>query len=483
VRRGKLAFPWAIAHTRGIPIAIHPIRTTLALGTAVLLAFAPAALADTVVSIEDGNFGSGLNGRYLYVRDKPSLFDQKMDVSVIQLGGDIRVKDDAGEISAKGDGCLRLSGVIFCRPDGLDGIRLEGGAKDDVLLSSVDLPAAWDGRAGKDDLQGGPNRDQMHGGNGDDVMRGGAGQDTTTLESGQDRFDGQADTDTVSYGGATASVSVTLHDNAFNDGVASEPDKIVNTENLIGSPQTDFLGGSDVRNVISARAGNDTIVARDGDDLLDGEEGGDAMIGDFGTDTVTYADRTAPVTVTLAGAEADGELGEADNLTGVENLEGGSAGDTLNGSTLRNHLDGNGGDDVLDGKGGDDRMDGGTGNDTIVGDVDSDIYIGGLGTDLLDYSARTEPVDVSLAPSIALDDGGASDGQGDNASGIENVNGGSGDDKLTGAVGFNTIDGGPGDDEVHIEDGAADKADCGLGFDLLEFDLPFDSTVNCEQSL
>ena len=54
---------------------------------------------------------------------------------------------------------------------------------------------------------------------------------------------------------------------------------------------------------------------------------------------------------------------KADTLTGVNNLTGGSAGDTLIGNAAGNALVGNGGADVLSGLGGFDTLTGGTGED------------------------------------------------------------------------------------------------------------------------
>ena len=59
-------------------------RLALALTTAATLGLASPALADTKVSIESGNFGTGLNGLYLFVRDAPSFpFDAAMDTVVV----------------------------------------------------------------------------------------------------------------------------------------------------------------------------------------------------------------------------------------------------------------------------------------------------------------------------------------------------------------------------------------------------------------
>ena len=73
----------------------------------------------------------------------------------------------------------------------------------------------------------------------------------------------------------------------------------------------------------------------------------------------------------LARGAGNGQAGEDDTITGVENARGGFGADTLAGDDGRNELDGgSGGPDRLDGRGGDDRLGGrrvvcGTGRDVV----------------------------------------------------------------------------------------------------------------------
>src|SRR5207247_409487 len=113
--------------------------------------------------------------------------------------------------------------------------------------------------------------------------------------------------------------------------------------------------------------------------------GDDTLSGGAGTDTVTYASRTNPVTATLGTASGNGEpgLSESDNLNAdIENLTGGSAGDTLTGSSANNTLTGNGGDDTLDG---------GTGNDNLVGGTGGEIN-----GDTVTYAGRATAVTATI---------------------------------------------------------------------------------------
>jgi Ca2+-binding RTX toxin-like protein len=464
-------------------------RLALALTTAAALGLASPALADTKVSIESGNFGTGLNGLYLFVRDAPSFpFDAAMDTVVKNDGTKIRITDALGDVVA-GSGCTALSNGDAQCPSGLDGALIWGGNKGDKLTNLTSLPAAWDGDSGNDVVNGGPGPDQLKGGPGDDTLHGNGGNDGFVHEPGSDDVRGGEGTDTASYAGSPELVKVRLDNSLFDDGPVSEPDRLLTFENLIGSPFNDFLRANDFRNVISARGGHDMVLALDGDDAINGNAGGDTIFGGEGDeDTVTYADRAAPVEVSLNNIDGDGEGTENDDIrTDVENLEGGTGDDKLSGHPsvpFANDLDGNGGDDRLDGGAGNDSSDGGADDDTITGDVGTDVYEGGAGTDTIDYSNRsgefTEPVKVTLENSILLDDGGPSDGQGDNVHNIENATTGDGADVLTGAPGKNVMKAGAGEDEIFADDGFEDVADCGPGNDGVKFDLGLDLTPDCE---
>jgi hypothetical protein len=92
---------------------------------------------------------------------------------------------------------------------------------------------------------------------------------------------------------------------------------------------------------------------------------------------VSYAQRTAGVTVTLDSSADDGEAGEHDDVSGVEDVYGSTYTDLLVGDDGPNRLDGSfGGADVILGQGGADvieatspyaeRVAGGPGSDHVV---------------------------------------------------------------------------------------------------------------------
>ena len=244
-------------------------------------------------------------------------------------------------------------------------------------------------------------------------------------------------------------------------------------DKLDGGDGNDQLNGGNGNDTLVGGAGNDTLHGNGNNDSIDGGLGADDMHGDDGTDTVTYASRTAAVTVDITeiiGEVADdGQVGEKDFVrASVENLQGGSGNDkftgtvttlTMSGLTRNNQFYGNGGNDTLigldgndklDGGAGNDSIDGGVGNDTLIAGLGTDKVIGGVGTDLADYSARTENLKLDL-DGIA-DDGAA--GENDMLfADLENLTGGKGNDWIVGNGGNNVIRGGAGNDTLEGSSG------------------------------
>jgi Ca2+-binding RTX toxin-like protein len=244
---------------------------------------------------------------------------------------------------------------------------------------------------------------------------------------------------------------------------------------------------------------NDTIVAGSGADTIDG---GPQSIPGFG-DTVDYSAYAATVTVTVdTGSHDDGRAGEADTVTNVERVLGGTGADTLVAGSTGSELIGAAGDDSLVGGAGADRLlgdreagDPGSGNDTLDGGAGADTMRGGDGIDTATYASRAHPVTVTLDD--VAGDGEA--GENDNVrSDIENVVGGArddvlagsatanvlvgggGSDRLTGAGGADALDGGAGDDVIDAADGAADTVTCGAGSDSVQADAQDAVAADCE---
>ena len=165
----------------------------------------------------------------------------------------------------------------------------------------------------------------------------------------------------------------------------------VNEIVVTGTPFNDHLSGSAGDDVISGGGGDDLISGGDGADTLSGGLGNDSLDGGAGNDTASYAERTAAVDVNLADPGADGESGEADTLTAIENVLGGSGDDTLAGDGGPNLIQGGDGRDIVTGGDGADRLDAGPGDDDVrAKDATTDTVDCGPGAD----KAQVDDIDL-----------------------------------------------------------------------------------------
>jgi Ca2+-binding RTX toxin-like protein len=176
----------------------------------------------------------------------------------------------------------------------------------------------------------------------------------------------QGGSDTLSYAGSTAAVTVDL-----GAGSASGFASIAGVENVTGGNGNDLLISADgVFNVMTGGAGNDTFVVHDVLDIALESSGG-------GTDEVlSYAGLYMIIdgnveNLTFVGTGNFTGLGNnsANVITGGsgdDQLYGLGGGDTLNGGAGNDMLDGGSGDNTLNGGAGNDRIDGGAGNDILV---------------------------------------------------------------------------------------------------------------------
>ncbi len=409
-----------------------------------------------------------------------------------------------------GDRLVGNDGVNVLRggrgPDALEGRlgndQLDGGSEDDVL----------DAGAGNDQLTGGSGIDALGGGDGNDQLEGGSGGDTLDAGDGDDLLIGGTEGDvlaggtggdTVSYRDrTTVAVTASIGDGA-NDGASPEGDDVrADVEILEGGFGADTLSGDGGANQLygdplqqsgtaSSFGPADTLHGGDGPDLLDGRGGADVLDGGAGADQIItgfyglagYADRTAPVTVTLDHVANDGEAGEGDDvgsrhvITGLPNTGGGAIGgsgdDTLIGDEFRNSFRGGPGNDRIEAGDGIDNAMGGPGADHI------DLGAGFVNfpEQVIDYSDHDAPVIVDL-DGAGADDGADSNGdgvadEGDTILGVVDVVvGGRGADRLTGNAQKNDLRGGPGsdvlvglggDDKLDVNDGEPDEALCGDG--------------------
>lgn len=158
-------------------------------------------------------------------------------------------------------------------------------------------------------------------------------------------------------------------------------------DELLGGPAKElFFGGPDA-DVIRAGAGDDFV---DGDDWLGTPTAGppapapDIVDGGEGRDEIGYDKRSAPIRVDLSDPGPDGEAGEGDRLSGIEDVRGSSGPNVLIGDDGPNRLQGTSAltvSDRLEGRGGDDEL--------IAYGADPDVVLGGPGNDVLGLGARS----------------------------------------------------------------------------------------------
>jgi hypothetical protein len=211
---------------------------------------------------------------------------------------------------------------------------------------------------------------------------------------------------------------------------------------------------------VSLGAGDDTVSTAGGAPAMTvaGGAGADALAdqvrspgtafnGGEGPDRADYSARAEGVSISLNDVADDGAAQEGDDITGVEDVGGGSGDDAIAGDAGANGLAGGpAGNDRIDGGGGVDALDGGAGNDVLDGGPDDDALLGGAGADAMD--------------------------------------GGDGNDRLIGGAGADSLTGGPGADVISAVDGVAETIDCGSGADTADVDRGAggvtDVVVNCE---
>lgn len=265
-----------------------------------------------------------------------------------------------------------------------------------------------------------------------------------------------------------------------------------------------IFGGSD-GDIIDALAGHDTVFGQGGNDKLSGGAGNDRLNGGTGSndlsggagfDTAYYALSIVSMDVSLArgwGAPTGQGAGNIDWYSGIENIEGGAAGDFLTGNRGQNLLYGNGGNDILKGGGGSDALSGGEGDDELMGGTGLDIADGGAGDDQVwggsgadqliggsngaaGDTLRYDDSLLGVVIDLAANSASGGDAEGDTISGFENIFGSDFGDDLLGSSKANLIwagntgdeiEGGGGGDQLYGW-GGNDDIRGGSGADVIE---------------
>src|SRR5829696_8913352 len=237
--------------------------------------------------------------------------------------------------------------------------KIVGTKAPDVIVAGGGDNAIY-GEGGNDLICGGDGDDTIYGGRGNDHVHGGGGDDIIDGERGSDELDGGSGSD-----------------------------------HIFGSTGNDFVdGGPGDRDQVDGGPGDDSVLGGAGDmDVLTGGPGADRIDGGPGAhDVASYKSSGGSIAANLQTGTVSGS--ENEQLTGVEDVVGGSGNDTLVGSEATpNRLDGGPGDDRLVAAGSGDQAFGGPGDDACVGALASEDSCGG--------SAPGKGTEVELYRSIA----------------------------------------------------------------------------------
>jgi Ca2+-binding RTX toxin-like protein len=305
-------------------------------------------------------------------------------------------------------------------------------------------------------------------------LTGSSFNDTLSGNAGSNVLNGGAGIDTVSYANAGAGVTVSLSLTGAQNTVGAGFDTLSNFENLTGSNFNDTLLGNVGNNVLNGGTGIDTVsyanagaavtvslgtslsqntvgagfdtlsnfenlTGSNFNDTLLGNAGNNVLDGGVGIDTVSYANASAAVTVTLSLAGAQNTIGAGvDTLINVENLTGSNF------------------------------------NDTLLGNAGNNVLDGGAGVDTVSYINSSGAVTVSLATTAAQNTVGAGI---DTLSNVENLLGSNFNDSLTGNGGNNALSGGSGADTL-TGGGGADTLTGGAGVDRFRYEFASDSAYS-----
>jgi Ca2+-binding RTX toxin-like protein len=240
-----------------------------------------------------------------------------------------------------------LLGLVFA--SALEALRpLCGGRR--AMIASNDRTIY--GTRGPDVIVGGRGPNTIHGAGGNDVICGGHGRDRIYGGRGKDTIDGKTDADLVHGGRGSDEIDGGAdRDRVFGDS---------GNDTARGGPgdRDEVDGGLGDDDVQGGRGNFDTVFGGIGRDRVDGGPGAH--------DVATFRSAGGAVVVNLEQGSVSGA--EAEQLSGVEDVVGGSGDDLLTTSdSAANRLDGGPGDDRLLGSLQQDQAFGGPGDDECFG--------------------------------------------------------------------------------------------------------------------
>ncbi|MDR6742371.1 hypothetical protein J2X56_004399 [Herbaspirillum sp. 1173] len=325
------------------------------------------------------------------------------------------------------------------------------------------------------------------------------------IASGEaNRFDGGSGSNAVSYASSNAGVNVNLQSGVGSGGAAAG-DTYVRIQNVIGTAFNDtFVGSADANSFDGGSGGSDTVsyagsTAGVSINFVSGRGTGGYAEGDTynhiqnavgsafddvfiagvdsvhfdggsgGSDTVNYGASTGAVTVNMITMSGSGGYAQNNTYTNIQNIVGSSYSDTFIASAAANNFNGGlGGSDTVsyansnaavtvdlthtDGTGtsggyaqGDvlahiQNLIGSAFNDTFIASADVNNFNGGGGSNTVSYIFSTGGVTVDLTNAIGTGTGGYY-AAGDSFSNIQNLIGSAYDDTFVASADANTFDG------------------------------------------
>src|SRR5829696_1097734 len=362
------------------------------------------------------------------------------DITSITVTG-----DDAANV-------INLAAVTSAELTDVTAVTINGGGGNDTITGSQ-FADTISGGAGNDRIIGGRNPANTR-----DIMLGEAGDDTLVWNpgDGDDTMEGADGNDTIEVNGGGGGEQFTVKP-------SSTPGRVQFDRTGPTPPGPFNLDiGTAERLDMNANGGDDTVTAANGLNALgfaldiDGGDGNDVLTGGDGPDLIT------------GGAGNDRIVGGRNPANTRDTMRGDAGDDTL----------------VWNPGDGDDTMDGADGNDTI------EVNGGGGGEQFtvkpsstpgrvqFDRTGPTPPgpfnLDIGTSENLVLNAGGGDDtitGSKGLAGLIKSTfNGDDGNDRITGTDGEDVLNGGNGNDIIRARDKAADRVDCGSGFDLARVD-------------
>lgn len=142
------------------------------------------------------------------------------------------------------------------------------------------------GLGGDDVICGMGGDDVIDGGDGDDLVDSGGGDDQVRSVVGDDASRGGSGTDTVSYAGSGAAITLDLA-NGFEQVTGAGLDIVTGFENAVGGNRGDTIKGTSGPNRLLGTDGGDTLKGLGGKDALIGGKGKDTCAGGSGKDTAS----------------------------------------------------------------------------------------------------------------------------------------------------------------------------------------------------